>query len=309
MAAHSTTRSVPAAALVWALAAALPAQGPPARDARAALEPEHRALLERAAANQHHNDKALAVYERYERHIARQENDQTRVVEDKTFRVVPTGTGTLKLVVEESGRKISPDFYRKQLGDLERALAGALNPNDRAQKERVEKFQRRQRERAELVDAMRDAFRYSFLGRETKDGRTLVKFRLEPNPDYRPRSRTVEILLHARATIWVDEEAAQLVRGEAEIIRDISFGGGVLGKVYRGGQFILVQAPAGEGLWMPARYEYDFSGRKFLFSFDVNETTEIRGYRRVGPPAEALAIIRRELREVASGSSGGTIQR
>src|SRR2546429_2936723 len=44
---------------------------------------------------------------------------------------------------------------------------------------------------------------------------------------------------HVRATVWVDEAAGQLVRLEAEMIRDFPVGGGVLGKVYRGGRFVL----------------------------------------------------------------------
>jgi hypothetical protein len=45
--------------------------------------------------NQHHNDEVLEQYERVERHVDRTGGDTPRVLEDKTYRVVPTGTGTI----------------------------------------------------------------------------------------------------------------------------------------------------------------------------------------------------------------------
>jgi hypothetical protein len=274
-----------------------------AQGASSTISAEHRALLERVRANQHRNDAALAEYERYEHRISRKENDNERIVEHKTFRVVPTGTGTLNLLVEENGKAVAPEFYRKQLADLESALAGALKTNDPAQRRRIEKFEQRRKDRAETVEAMRDAFHFRFAGREERDGRALLKFTLEPNAAFRPRTRATSVLQHARAAVWIDEAAEQFVRGEAEIISDVSFGGGILGKIYRGGKFELEQAPVADGLWLPVRFNYQLRGRKFLFGFDVNETTEIRNHRRVGPPAEALAIIRRELRGAAAGNS------
>jgi hypothetical protein len=100
---------------------------------------------------------------------------------------------------------------------------------------------------------------------------------------------------HVSAKIWVDRDSNQMVRGEAHILRDISFGGGILGKLYRGGTFSMDQAEVAPGIWLPTDYQYDFSGRKFLFSFEENQTIEASHYRRVGPPKEALAIVQDDL--------------
>ena len=86
-----------------------------------------------------------------------------------------------------------------------------------------------------------------------------------------------------------------MVRGEAHITRDISFGGGILGKLYRGGVFSMEQSEVAPGIWEPTRYQYDFGGRKFLFSFDEHQVVEASHYRRVGPPKEALTLVQNEL--------------
>jgi hypothetical protein len=264
-------------------------------DDRAPSPEELRALLERVIANQHRDDAALAQYERIEHRQLRKNEQDTALVEDRTFRVVPTGTGTVRVQAEENGRPVDSELYRKQLRGLEQALVSALDPTETRQKQAADKGAKRSRERAEMVDAVSEAFRFSWLGRETRNGRTLAKLGLEPNPAFKPTSRNTSWLTRLRATAWVDETSGQLARVEAELFRDISFGGGVLGKVYRGGRFVMEQDEVTPGIWLPTRYEYNLQGRKFLFGLELHELTEASHYRRIGPPQEALLAIRCEL--------------
>ena len=46
-------------------------------------------------ANQHNDDEALDDYERVEHHSDRTGGANPRILEDKVYRVVPTGTGNL----------------------------------------------------------------------------------------------------------------------------------------------------------------------------------------------------------------------
>jgi hypothetical protein len=92
----------------------------------------------------------------------------------------------------------------------------------------------------------------------------------------------------------VDESSAQLIRADAQLTDDVSWGAGLIAKLYRGGQFSFEQREVEPNLWMPSRYGYDFDGRKFLFSLNIHERMEYSEYVRVGPPEEAIAVIRRE---------------
>jgi hypothetical protein len=256
---------------------------------------EVRAMADRAIAAQHQDDTAINGYERIERHVVRTSATNDRITEDKTYRVVPTGSGTLKLLIKDGGKPVSRDEYLRQLRVWEAVLEIAVNPHDPRTKADQEKWQKRMKDREDLVDAARHAYHATWLGRETCDGRVCAKLLLEPNPQFQPRSRSAEILTHARATIWIDEASGQLARGNAEIVKDISFGAGILGKIYRGGRFDMEQSEIAPGLWFPMRYQYDFVGRKFLFGFELHEYTEISHYRRLGTPQEALALVRHEL--------------
>jgi hypothetical protein len=243
------------------------------------------------------------LYERRERRTTYDDPEMSSISEDKTFRVVPTGTGTLRLMVEEKGRAVAPEVYRRQLRDLERALVWALEPAEAKQKQRVEKHERRARERAELVDAVASAFEFRIAGRVTEEGRTLVRLEFTPDAEFKPRTRAAETFRHVRGRVWIEPASGQVARLEAEIVRDIALFGGVFGKIYRGGQFRLEQAPVVEEVWLPVRYEYRYSGRKFVFGFSKQEVTVASGYRRIGPPAEALAAVRHELRNAAAGGA------
>ena len=108
---------------------------------------------------------------------------------------------------------------------------------------------------------------------------------------------------HARATLWVEPEAGQIVRVEAELTYDLSIGAGVFGKVYSGGRFVMEQALIADGTWLPVQFQYDFRGRRFVFGFELHEATVATQYKRIGPPAEALAAVRSEINRVSPANA------
>ena len=250
---------------------------------------------QRLVANQHHNDTALEQYERIEHQVSRTGGENPRVLEDRIFRVVPTGSGTMKLLLKTDGRATDPAEYRKQLQAWVDLLSLMLKPDDPRTKSANAKWQKKQQDRAELVDASRQAFSITWVGREERNGRDCDVLDLQPNNSFRPRTVFQDAITHVIAKIWVDRDSNQMVRAEAHLLRDVSFGGGILGKLYRGGVFSLEQAEVSPGLWLPSRYQYDFTARKFLFTFEEHQYIEAGQYHRDGPPAEALAIAANEL--------------
>jgi hypothetical protein len=152
----------------------------------------------------------------------------------------------------------------------------------------------RRHERRDMVSAIGKAFIFRWAGRAVVNGRPVVKLSFTPDPTYRSSARYAPLYAHSRGTAWVDESSAQLMRAEAELTDDVSWGGGIIAKLYRGGQFTFEQQEATPGVWMPSRYSYDFDGRKFLFSLNIHEQMQYSEYVRVGPPEEAVSVIRRE---------------
>ncbi|MGD0907395.1 MAG: hypothetical protein ABSA96_07425 [Candidatus Acidiferrales bacterium] len=262
-------------------------------------------LIARAVENQHRNDRAIEEFERVE-HVIMRRDQNAEVVSDRTDLVIPSGTGTMKLPMAASGTPVPQDTYRQELQYAVTALDLALHPNDRYKQDMV-KFERRRRDRREFLETAAKAFRFKWAGRETLPGsvgghgsHSYTKFLLEPDPAYKPPTRIAVTFQHIHAVLWMDESQAQFARLEGDITSDITFGGGIVGKVYHGGHFSMEQSEVAPGVWLPTLYTYDVDGRKFMFGFGVHERTEVTRYRHLGPPEQSIQIIRNELNNLTA---------
>jgi hypothetical protein len=279
----------------------LAAPGFPQQNSSESQPPSDAEIHERAQKlieNQHRDDAAIDEYERIEYHVDRTAGANPRVLEDKLYRVVPTGTGSLKILLKEDNKLTDPVLYRQQLQTWKELLELALKPDDPRAKLAYSKWQKKKTDRADLVDATRQAFLTNWMGRETLNGRPCDVFELDPNPNFHPHTIFQDAMTHITAKLWVDREQVQLARAEAHVMRDISFGGGILGKLYRGGVFSFQQTEITPDIWLPTRYQYDFMGRKFLFTFEEHQYIEASQYRHDGLPKQALALVESE---IASG--------
>ena len=284
--------------LVMATLAADPALGTPPRGAPGQDQPlspaDVQALTQRAIANQHRNDQLLDQFERLEHDWVRKPGTNPPVTQETLNRVLPTGTGIMRLPLAAPAKPANPAAYRAQLEYLANVLTTVSQP-DASEQQTLERYRKHQQEHADMVSNVGSAFHFSWLGRETRDGHPVIKLQMDPNPSFHPASLTAQVLTHVRAIVWVDASTAQVLHLEAEVTSDVYFGAGIIAKLYRGGRFVMDQSEVAPGVWEPVRYEYNFDGRKFLFSFGDHETTEFSQYRRVGLPAEELQAVRNEL--------------
>jgi len=274
------------------LSAAAPQDGahlqPPSNE-----EMKARAL--KVIVNQHSDDEILDQFERTERVYDRTAGQNPRILEDKTYRVVPIVAGSYRMLVKEGDKPIDGGEYNRELQQWATALELALKPDDPRMKSSMEKYKKRLHDRAELVDATNTAYVQKWLRGEMLNGHLCDVVELDPDPQFHPHSILQDALTHAVVTVWVDHASNQIVRGEAHITRDISIGGGVLGKLYRGGVFTLEQTEISPGIWLPTRRQYDFMGRKFFFPFEEHQLIEDSEYHRLGPPDKVLPDVRSEI--------------
>jgi hypothetical protein len=263
-------------------------------------EAEKVALLDLVLVNEKKGDQAMNFYERVERVELLKNLGDPQPGDIKISRVVPAGTGVDHIPIGPDGKPADPDAYHAELVKLEKALSWA-GDDGHAQHDAYDKIAKKQKERDDLIDATRTAFLYTYLSSETRAGRVLYKYSMEPNPAYKATSRTTAIFAKVRGFVWIDPEAGQLARVEGEVTGDITVGL-FLAKVNKGSHFMQERYEMLPGLWMPSFSQYDFDGRKLFSTISLHERTFYSQYRRVGPPKEALAMIRAEL-----GKPGGPV--
>jgi hypothetical protein len=282
----------PIAVLSLALAADAAAQSV-VPDTTPAIGPAKPDLFNRIIANQKKGEAALDVYERIERVETRKNSGDTASPAVKITRVIPSGTGFFRIPVGDDGKPKDSAAYRADLEVLARSLA-LLVENSASQRDALEKYAKKKKDRNDLIDSTHNAFLFTFLASEPRGGRTLSKYKMEPNPAFKPTSRFTSIFPKVRGFVWVDEASGELARVEGDVAEDISVGL-FLGKIYKGSHFMRERYEYLPGLWLASFSQYDFDGRKFFSSFSVHERTFYSNYRYIGPPKEALAAIRQEL--------------
>lgn len=267
-------------------------------------ESEIQERTDKLIANQHRDDEALEEYERVERQVDRTGGDSPRVLEDKLYRIVPTGTGTLKILLREDGKDVDPSAYRQQLMAWRDVLELMLKPDDPRTKIAYAKAAKKKQDRNELVQATRSAYIQNWLPPEMINGRLCDVIDLAPDPNFHPKNIYQDAMIHITAKIWVDRANLQLARAEAHVTKDLSIGGGILGKLYKGGVFSFEQSEISPGIWLPTRYKFDYSARKFVFIVDEHQYIEVSQYKHDGPPKQALLVVQNDLASGKMFSAG-----
>jgi hypothetical protein len=251
---------------------------------------EIHSLVQRAVENQRNNDLLLDQYARTEHSFHGNGKEPEK---NLMCRVIPAGQGVIRVELERDGKTSDAAYLEQQWHGAAQALLAEADGRE----PHVGNFlyrPRHEHERSDMVIAIGKAFIFRWAGRLTVNGRSVVKLNFEPDPTYRSSARYAALYAHSRGTAWVDESSGELIRAEAELTDDVSWGAGIIAKLYRGGKFTYEQHEVAPGVWLPTRYAYDFEGRKFLFNLSLHERVEYTDYVRVGPPEEALSMIRRE---------------
>ena len=197
---------------------------------------------------------------------------------------------------ETKGRLPKPsdaDAYRAELDKVLKALTWAVETGQ-TQREAYQKIQKKQKERDDLIDATRNAFLLTYVGQEPRGDRMLSKYRMAPNPAFKPTNRATSVYTKVKGFLWVDEAAQQLAQVEGEVTDDVSLGI-FLAKIYKGSRFMQDRYEMAPGIWMPSFSQYDFDGRKLFSNISVHEKTFYSAYKRIGSPAEAIPQIQSEL--------------
>ena len=267
------------------------AQQRPANQDAPLNDAQIRAMVKRAIAMQHQSDVALDEYDRTERIIDRDHDQKTT---ETTARLVPVGAGEMRVEMNRNGQPVPPAEIAQQWRNVEGMMESRTHAADPAVKKEYEKQANRRRETAKMVDAINDAFLFRYAGRTVRAGRSVVELDYEPNPAFESSLRYAWAYKQVAGKVWVDEASGYVVRLEAELRHDIPVGGGIVGKVYSGARMELEQAEETPGVWMPTFSSYDVEGRKFLFAAGFHRKLYASDYRHIGPPAQALALLRSE---------------
>ncbi len=166
-----------------------------------------------------------------------------------------------------------------------------LNPEQlRAENERTRKlldpYQMRRKHKEQLEDDERtkkmlsvipDAFDFVYLDSITgPNGHKLARIKFTPRPAFDPPSRETMVFTGMQGELLIEENSRRLAKIDGTLFRDVNFGWGFLGRLYKGGHFLVEQSEVAPSHWEATKMILHFEGKALMLKsihIDDNETS------------------------------------
>jgi len=218
----------------------------------------------------------------------------------KLWRLAYRFGGKQKTLAIGSYPTVTLKHAREKRDEAKRLLADHIDPStqrrlekllsDRdAVKNELKDQKAETQHRIRMVKAFPKAFFFDFVGRE-KD---LLRFNFYPNPEFSPKDRETQMYRGMEGTMLVEPVQERIVQVRGKLVKDVSFGWGIFGRLSKGGIYEIVQTQLSPGKWRISTLNVDVKGRIFLlnsFRFIRRESDSL--YRPVQPPMSYRSAVK-----------------
>ena len=223
-----------------------------------------------------------------------------------TREIVRTNQGGLWTTLLMNGKPLTPEERQK---DHDRLVKFANNPDARRKRREANKAED---QRASLMlSSLPDAFLYTYVGSDHGPGdEELVHLKFKPNPKFNPPNHETAIYQGMEGDLTIDRKAQRIAKIDGTLFKDVDFGWGILGRLYKGGKFIIVQRDVGNGDWEEVQELLQFNGKILMvksLTIWSNETmTDFRPVSDNLTTAQALDLLQKSVDVVAE--NGGSVK-
>jgi hypothetical protein len=175
----------------------------------------------------------------------------------ETRSVIETAEGRADRIVLFNGEPLSPEQQARQQHRLEKLLSDrdALKNDLKDQKSETQR-------RIRIVRAFPKAFFFDYAGVE----KGLLRFNFRPDPDFSPKDRETQMYRGMEGSVWIEPAQERIVRIEGLLVKDVSFGWGIVGHLNKGGVYEITQTQLAPGKWRIAMLDVNLKGKMFLFN-------------------------------------------
>ena len=255
------------------------------------------ALVRRAAKNE---IRASDVEQYYMFKDSTQYKDHSVVKE-----IVRTKQGGLSTTLLLNGKPLTADQRQKEDAKLEKFA------NDADARRKRRESNKADDQRAELMlTSLPDAFLYTYAGTDRgPHGEELVHLKFTPNPKFDPPNHETAVYQGMQGDMIIDRHAERIAKIDGTLFKDVDFGWGILGKLYKGGKFRIVQRDIGGGHWEEVEETLQFYGKVLLVkSLTIWSTETMYDFQPVSSnitTAQALDLLHKSADVVAQAGPSG----
>jgi hypothetical protein len=220
-----------------------------------------------------------------------------------TREVIRTPQGGLSETVTMNGHPLSADERKKEDAKLAKF---ANNPDARAKRRESSKADDKRAET--MLTSLTDAFLYTYVGTDAgPNGEELVHLKFRPNPTFTPPNHETMVYLGMQGDLIIDRKAMRIAKIDGTLFKDVDFGWGILGRLDKGGKFIVVQQDVGVGHWEEVQETLQFTGKILLIkSLTIWSTETMTDFRPVPDDlttAQALEMLHKTAEVVADNGA------
>lgn len=201
--------------------------------------------------------------------------------------------------IRKPGEHLSQWVASTQHGNVERPLErnDALIP-EAGQHEAVEdslhdrKAQSKQIEESDhdnkQVDDLLKLLPVAFVWTKVNETSTSTTFHFEPAPNFHPPTREARVFSSMTGDLTADNHEFRIVSIRGHLMREVTFAGGLLGKLNEGSSFSLEQEEVGPNLWQLTQIHVHLSGTALLFKSISLEQDDERSRFEAEPASVTL---------------------
>jgi hypothetical protein len=167
--------------------------------------------------------------------------------------VAATQQGNIERVLEKDDKELPESRQRD--------LIESFLHDTRAQKKQVSEASHDYQQIDDLLKLLPAAFIWT----QTGSTPTTTSLHFEPAPNFHPPTREARVFASMTGDVVVDDQQHRICRIKGHLIHDVTFGGGLLGRLKERSSFALEQQQVGTSLWELTAIHVHLEGNALLF--------------------------------------------
>ncbi len=204
--------------------------------------------------------------------------------------ILETNNGSLSQLLSIDGHPLDAKQQRKENQRMQRLVS---NPDE--QRKLQQASNKKAEQGARLFRILPDVFVFSYAGRQGD----LITLSFRPNPKFQPPSLEARVFHGMEGEMTVDSKQERLAALNGHLMENVKFGGGLLGRLDRGGKFEVRQTEVAPGHWEMTALNVDMKGKALLFkTIGMQERENHSDFHRVPDEltlAEAASILNKQI--------------
>ena len=186
---------------------------------------------------------------------------------NKVSIVVQTAKGSVKRLIERNGAPLTAAEAQAEGARIQSTIH---DPEKMAKQRRDGASD--DKNAAELLNMLPTAFLWK-IANENGDSVTLTFY---PNPDFSPPDMESRVLSAMAGDLVVDKKQHRIKTISGKLVRDVTFGWGLLGRMKQGGTFRVERRELKPGLWQITETHVNIVGKALLFKNIGQQQDEVQ---------------------------------